>query len=719
MPRMPTEETLGFAVPRSNDVARQRRDMIGESIAQAGRQVAQVGQVLGAVADRNLQVDRQIALRQKEEDDTLDLARARADWTKRRLEEDDKYQFEKNPQIDKWEKGYAGNIENHRKFSSSLISNPKLREKFDIETSVDVLEGTTTIRNRALGIDRDKRKAEAITGIEEAAILAARPGIDDKTADEIVARTNQSIEDLVKAGVIDHATAATMRRDFVKRNGALRLEADKAEDPAKVKAWLEGTDYFEKLATQESSGNDKATNSESSATGRYQFLEDTWADLMKKHPELGLTKDGRTDRAQQERAVRAFTADNAKALRAAGQPVNEATLYLAHFMGPGGAVKMLTANPNQDASKAFPAEAESNPTIFKGRTVGEVIALQTKGFSGSYGPAPEYYGLLDPETRMSALAEVTKVVDKQERDDMVVNYADFIVEQSKGDPKVVATMVSEIKDLDARKDVGAVVDATLKRQKEAADLDQEQRFESSFAGISNALAAGDPAAAIKAIDPQLPPTEQEKLREHIRKGSVRQDDQATLDKLTAMWMDNPEEFAKYRLTGDINNLTTSTIAQMKGRQDAIRKGEETPEDKTLRTTVNQAKPIIDDYLNEIGVKTSGTKVKEKDIRYANAIRSIVTVEIEKLQRELKRQPSVSEVNDVIKSTFKAYPKTSTNWLGQERTKDLQFDEVFSMYDEKGWDYEGAAAALRKNGKPVTAATLMEIYDKRLAAEKGK
>jgi hypothetical protein len=716
---MPTEDSLGFNLPRSRDVPRQRREVIGQTVAEAGQQIARTGREIGAAVDRSLAVDRNIELQQKEQDDALDLAKARADWNQRRILEDDKYQFEKNPDIQKWEKGYTGNIENHRKASSSLIRNPRLREKFEIETTDDVVQGTVTIRNRALGIDRDKRKAEAMVGIEDAAVLAAKPGLDDKTADDVVARTNQSIQALVDAGVIDHTTAVTMRRDFVKRTAGLRLDADKAEDPARTKAWLEGSDYYAKLSGQESSNDDAAKNPDSTATGRYQFLEGTWADIMKAHPELGLTAEGRTDRAQQEKAVRVFTADNAKALRAAGQPVTEATLYLAHFMGPAGAIKMLTANPNEDATKAFPTEAAKNASIFNGRTVGEVIALQTEGFSGSYGLAPEYYGLLDPETRMATLSEVTKVVEKDERDGMVIAYADEIVRAASGDQKAVAKMLSEIKDLEARKDVSAIVDATMKRNKEAAEQEQGQRFESSFAGVTNALAAGDPTAAIKAIDPQLPPTEQEKLREHIRKGAVRQDDQVTVDKLNAMWMDEPEKFAAYKLTDDINSLTSSTIATLKGRQDAIKKGEETPEDKTLRSTVTQAKPVIDDYLNEIGVKTSGSKVKDTDIRYANAIRSIVTVEIEKLQKSLGRQPSVSEVNDVVKATFKAYPKTSTNWLGRERTENLQFDEVFSMYDEKGWDYEGAAAALRKNGKPVTASTLMEIYDKRLAKEKAQ
>jgi hypothetical protein len=715
MPRMPTDDSLGYNLPRSQGIPQQRRDMTGEALAGLGRTAFGVGRIISDEADKNLQLKRGFELRQKEEDDALDLTRARADWNKRRLEEDDKYKPENNPDYSSWEKGFTGNIDKHRKASASIIRDPKLREKFEIETSDDVVSGTLNVRNRALGIDREKRKAEAIASVEDAAVMAARPGLDPKVADEIVARTNDSIEALVEAGTLTPGEALEMRRKFVKQNASLRLDADKSDNPARTKAWLEGNDYYSKLSGKESGGKDDAKASTSSATGRYQFTEGTWASVMKAHPELQLTADGRTDRAQQERAIRAFTTDNAKALRAAGQPVTEATLYLAHFMGAGGAIKMLTANPNQDASKAFPEAAKANPTIFNGRSIGEVIAIQTNGFDGQYGPAPEYYSLLDPAERQAALDEVTKVTEKDERDNMVVTYADYIVEQARGDEGAVAKMISEIKDLDARKDVSAIVDATMKRNREAMEQDQTQRFEASFGSVSEALANGKPRDAIKAIDPLLPPTEQEKLREHIRKGVVREDDQATLDKLTALWIDKPEEFARYKLTDDINSLTTSTIAQFRARQDSILKGEETPEDKTIRTTVNQAKPIIDGYLNEIGIPTSG-KVKEKDTRYANAIRSIVVAEIEKMQTKLGRQPSVGEVTDLVKTVFKAHPTTSKTWWGGEKKTDLQFDEVFSMYDEKGWDYEGAAAALRKQGKPVTAANLMDLYEKRAAKE---
>src|SRR5690606_10488056 len=74
------------------------------------------------------------------------------------------------------------------------------------------------------------------------------------------------------------------------------------------------TAYLANTRRRESGGNDTAQNPNSSARGRYQFIDSTWADLMQRHPELGLTPDGRDDPAQQERAIRVFTQENARAL---------------------------------------------------------------------------------------------------------------------------------------------------------------------------------------------------------------------------------------------------------------------------------------------------------------------------------------------------------------------------------------------------------------------
>lgn len=108
--------------------------------------------------------------------------------------------------------------------------------------------------------------------------------------------------------------------------------------------------YYASIRSAESGGNDRAKNPTSTATGRYQFLQGTWNEVAKKHPELGLTADGRFDAGQQERAIRAFTADNAAVLRAQGVPITNGSLYAAHFLGAGDAPKAYRASPDTPMS---------------------------------------------------------------------------------------------------------------------------------------------------------------------------------------------------------------------------------------------------------------------------------------------------------------------------------------------------------------------------------
>ncbi|MBU3031360.1 hypothetical protein [Paracoccus marinaquae] len=154
--------------------------------------------------------------------------------------------------------------------------------------------------------------------------------------------------------------------------------------------------YFAAIRSAESGGNDAARNPRSSATGRYQFTSDTWAGLMRQHPALGLTADGRLDPQQQELAIRAFTQDNADALRAAGLPVNRGNLYAAHFLGAGDAPRVLRASPDAMLTDLLsPSVITANPFL-RGMRVQDFRAWtmrKTGGPGGGTGPGEDFQPL--------------------------------------------------------------------------------------------------------------------------------------------------------------------------------------------------------------------------------------------------------------------------------------------------------------------------------------
>jgi hypothetical protein len=158
--------------------------------------------------------------------------------------------------------------------------------------------------------------------------------------------------------------------------------------------------YLASIRAAESGGNDAAANPNSTALGRYQFTSGTWLDLMRQHPELGLTATGRTDAAQQERAIRAFTADNAAILSANGIEATGGNLYAAHFLGAGGAVDVLTADPNAQLTDILPAEVIRANGFLNGMSVSDFRAwTASKGGGGVAGVRPP----VDVEGNRSAL----------------------------------------------------------------------------------------------------------------------------------------------------------------------------------------------------------------------------------------------------------------------------------------------------------------------------
>jgi hypothetical protein len=124
------------------------------------------------------------------------------------------------------------------------------------------------------------------------------------------------------------------------------------------------------------SGNEKtpwtAGNDKSSAKGAFQFINSTWAD----NKPAGAPDDPRKATPQQQtEAVANLANKNGSALKSAGLPVNDTTLYMAHNLGAGGATALLHAGPNADARTVIgEAAARNNPLFFKGRpTVATVL----------------------------------------------------------------------------------------------------------------------------------------------------------------------------------------------------------------------------------------------------------------------------------------------------------------------------------------------------------
>lgn len=130
-------------------------------------------------------------------------------------------------------------------------------------------------------------------------------------------------------------------------------------------------DYLMRTIQVESSGNDNARASTSSATGAFQFIKSTWMDYMEEFPELtaGKTRqqilDLRTDREVATKVAIKFTEDNAKTLVRNNVEIRNDTLYAAHFLGPQTAVNVLRAPDNTPIANVIPTSSyNANRSVF-------------------------------------------------------------------------------------------------------------------------------------------------------------------------------------------------------------------------------------------------------------------------------------------------------------------------------------------------------------------
>ncbi len=131
----------------------------------------------------------------------------------------------------------------------------------------------------------------------------------------------------------------------------------------------------DQIVKSESQGNLAAKNPYSSAVGLGQFVEGTWLDLVKRHrPDIAasLTEKQILELREDSELSRFITGryveQNTLILAKRGLPATPASLYLAHFAGPGGAAAILAAPENADAATVI-ANADHRPSVTREKIV--------------------------------------------------------------------------------------------------------------------------------------------------------------------------------------------------------------------------------------------------------------------------------------------------------------------------------------------------------------
>ncbi len=179
--------------------------------------------------------------------------------------------------------------------------------------------------------------------------------------------------------------------------------------------------YLMEKAAVESGYRTDVKAATSSATGLFQFIESTWLDMVQSHGAkhglgryagaiqrdrngdpfvanpalrreiLDLRKDPRASALMAGELVK----ENKQALETAlGRPVGNTDLYLAHFLGAGGAATFLKAmdkDPHRGAAPLLPEAARANRNVFYDKS-GRTLSLGQiyDRFAGKFGGEAQF-----------------------------------------------------------------------------------------------------------------------------------------------------------------------------------------------------------------------------------------------------------------------------------------------------------------------------------------
>ena len=188
-------------------------------------------------------------------------------------------------------------------------------------------------------------------------------------------------------------------------------------------------EFVDKVITAESSGNPQARPCDpetgkplSSAYGAGQFIESTWLAMVKKHrPDLSVKTDDeilalRGDFALSREMTIKFTEENRTYLIKHGFDPTDAALYLAHFAGRTGAVKLLKAHRDTPVEKILsPAAVEANEFL-KGQTPATLYAWAKKKMNVEVSPLVQQANV-GTSAKVTPHAEIPGCGPKQAKDD--------------------------------------------------------------------------------------------------------------------------------------------------------------------------------------------------------------------------------------------------------------------------------------------------------------
>lgn len=222
------------------------------------------------------------------------------------------------------------------------------------------------------------------------------------------------------------ASRAAAAREVAETRERTRIRADqRGSMDSNIQRYVRRTIAVESSGDPNARPRNRDGSLASSALGVGQFLESTWLRMFRQYfPDQANGMSARAilelrrNQRVSERLIELYARENAQHLQEAGQAVTQFNLYLAHYLGPRGAVNVLRARPDTPIVEAIAGggpgsrgyrqaqqAVAANGELRRGATAGGALAAIRRRVGRQFG---------DGGAESDARQDVLEAINQQE-----------------------------------------------------------------------------------------------------------------------------------------------------------------------------------------------------------------------------------------------------------------------------------------------------------------